>query len=156
MSITHPHFPALSSLSGPCHSLSAILVTSTVLSSVWWSLALPGTPWSGCCRNKKHTGFVCDCLSFRGWAGWSGSAGIFLSSQLRKAAVMSDVKQSLQRSFPAALRWEPAQQGALRDFLSHPAFLSAGPFPSSGVQVSQALLQVPCGWQWLHQQLCRF
>lgn len=75
MSITHPCFPALSSLSGPCHSQTAgaVLVTSTVLSPVWWSLALPGAPCSGCYGNKKHTGFECEFLSFREWADWSGS-----------------------------------------------------------------------------------
>lgn len=70
----------------------AMLVTSTVLSPVWGSLALPGTPCSGCCRNKKHTDIVCEFLPFRKWADWSGSEGIFLISHLRKAAVMSDVE----------------------------------------------------------------
>lgn len=70
----------------------AILVTSTVLSPVWWSLALPGTPCSGSCRNKKHAGVVCELLSFREGADWSGSGGIFLINQLRKVAVVSDVK----------------------------------------------------------------
>lgn len=85
--------PYLLSLALPLsRTADAMLVTSTVLSPVWGSLALPGTPCSGCCRNKKHTDIVCEFLPFRKWADWSGSEGIFLISQLRKAAVMSDVE----------------------------------------------------------------